>query len=92
MMAQRQLAIYNCFYSLTRIKIWYVIIQRQITNHKNNNLHVVVGCTWVFPEIIIKFRHLKYRRCTKHTHTQQRGATILCQTESSMNRPAALPN
>ena len=37
------------------------MIQRQITNHKRNNLLVVVGCTRVLSEIILKFRHLKYR-------------------------------
>jgi hypothetical protein len=40
--------------------------QRQITNHKNNNLLILVGVTKVLPEIVIKFRHLKYRRNVSH--------------------------
>ena len=36
--------------------------QRQIINHKSNNLLVLIGSTRVLPEIILKFRHLKYRR------------------------------
>jgi hypothetical protein len=39
--------------------------QRQITNHKSNHLLVLVGGSRVLPEIILKFRHLKYRRSDK---------------------------
>ena len=35
--------------------------QRQITNYKNNNLLVLVDCTKMLPEIMLKLRHLKYR-------------------------------
>jgi len=35
--------------------------QRQIKNHKSNNL-LVIGSTRVLPEIILKLKHLKYRR------------------------------
>ena len=45
------------------------MIQRQITNHKSNNLLVLVGCTRVLPEIILKFRHLKYRRSEENKFT-----------------------
>ena len=36
--------------------------QRQVTNHKSNNLLILVGGIRMLPEIILKFRHLKYRR------------------------------
>jgi hypothetical protein len=36
--------------------------QRQITNHRSNNLLILVHGKRVLPEIILKFRHLKYRR------------------------------
>jgi hypothetical protein len=36
--------------------------QRQITNHKSDNLLVLIGSTRVLSEIILKIRHLKYRR------------------------------
>jgi hypothetical protein len=36
-------------------------IQRQITNHKINNL-LVVGCVRVLPEIILKSRRLKWSK------------------------------
>ena len=42
------------------------MIQRRITNHKKNNLHVV-GCTRVFPVIILKLMHVKYRSKNKDT-------------------------
>jgi hypothetical protein len=37
------------------------MIQRQITNHKNDNLLALIDSTKVLPEIILKFRHMKYR-------------------------------
>jgi hypothetical protein len=43
MLAQSQLTIYNCFHSQTKIKIWYVVTQRQRTNHKSNNLLILVA-------------------------------------------------
>jgi glucuronate isomerase len=36
--------------------------QRQITNHRSNNLLILFGGKRVLSEIILKFRHLKYRR------------------------------
>jgi len=36
--------------------------QRQITNHKSDNLFVLIGSTRVWPEIILKSRQLKYKR------------------------------
>jgi len=41
------------------------MIQNQITNHKSNNFFALVGCTKVLSEVILKFRHLKYRRSDK---------------------------
>ena len=41
------------------------MIQRQITDHKSNNSLALVGCTRVLSEIILKFRHLKYRTSDK---------------------------
>jgi hypothetical protein len=38
------------------------MIQRQITNHKINNLLALIDCIRVLPEIILKSRHLEYRR------------------------------
>jgi hypothetical protein len=35
--------------------------QRQITNNRSNNLLILVGGKRVLLEIILKFRHLKYR-------------------------------
>jgi hypothetical protein len=35
--------------------------QRQITNYESANLLVLIGSTRVLPEIILNFRHLKYR-------------------------------
>jgi hypothetical protein len=36
--------------------------QKQIIDHKSDNLLVLIGSTRVLFEIILKFRHLKYRR------------------------------
>jgi hypothetical protein len=36
--------------------------QRQIKNHKSDNILVIIGSTRVLLEIILKFRHIKYRR------------------------------
>jgi hypothetical protein len=38
------------------------LVQRKITNHKSNNLLMLVGGTRVLHKIILKFRHLKYSR------------------------------
>ena len=35
--------------------------QRLITNHKSNNLLILVDGIRVLPKIILKFRRLKYR-------------------------------
>jgi hypothetical protein len=40
--------------------------QIQITNHKSVNLLVIIGSTKVLHEIILKFRHLRYRRGGQH--------------------------
>ena len=37
--------------------------QRQIINHKSNNLLVLIGR--LLPEIILKFRNLNYRKSDK---------------------------
>ena len=42
------------------------MIQRQIKNHKNDNLLVLIGSTGVLPKIILKFKHLKYRRSDRY--------------------------
>ena len=39
--------------------------QRQITNHKSDNLLVLIGSARVLSEIILKLKHLKYRRSDK---------------------------
>ena len=46
--------------------------QRQLTNHKNNNLLVLVGDMRVLPETILKFRHLKYRSRKKNIVAYQK--------------------
>ena len=51
---KENLTIYNYFYSERRT-------QKQITNHKSDNLHVLIGSVRVLPEIILKLKHLKYR-------------------------------
>ena len=40
--------------------------QRQITNHKSDNLLVLIDSARVLHEIILKFRHLKYLRSVKY--------------------------
>ena len=47
--------------------------QRQITNHKSNNILILVGGIRVLPEIILKFRHLKYRRSDKYSNLITKG-------------------
>jgi hypothetical protein len=43
---------------------------RQLANHKSNNLFLVGG-TRMLPKIILKPRHLKYRRSVKKEHMQK---------------------
>ena len=39
--------------------------QRQITNHKKTIYFVLIGGTRVLSEIILKFRHMRYRTSDK---------------------------
>ena len=62
--------------------------QRQITNNKSDNLLIQIDSARVLPEIILKFRHLKYRRCVKYkvktmlkwTKTRFLRASLKCDT------------
>jgi hypothetical protein len=55
-----------------------------ITNHKTNNLLLLVGDTRVLYEIILEFRHLEYRRSAKNLGEFFPTPTKICRAMSGL--------
>jgi len=66
--------------------------QRQITNHKNNNFLVLIDSTRELSEIILKFRHMKYRRSesNKSNLDHRPNKVLICAVQEPLNRPSAV--
>ena len=67
--------------------------QRQITNHKSDNLLILIDSIRELSEIILKFRRSKYRRSESNkSNLDQRPHTVLIYAVQEPLRPSNRPS